>query len=63
MEMKFTFDEWKKIRHALEVAKMSFEEQAKDSQPSEEYLSMFQIFTRQVREMEAFMKRIDESVL
>jgi hypothetical protein len=34
--VKFTFDEWKKIRHGLETAMKSFEDEVKDGNPSED---------------------------
>jgi hypothetical protein len=61
--MKFTFDKWKKIRHGLKTAMKSFEDELKDGNPSEDPLSMYQIFRRQVQEMTVFIERIDNAVL
>jgi hypothetical protein len=61
--VKFTFDEWKKIRHGLETAMKSFEDEVKDSKPSDEPLSTYQIFKRQAQEMAIFIERIDNAVL
>ena len=59
--MKFTFKEWQNIRRALTVAKSQYEYHMKDSKPSDDKLSMYQIFKRQVEETAIFISRIDSA--
>lgn len=59
--MKFTFNEWKKIQHALEVAKRVYENQMDDCKPSDEEYSQYQIFKRQAEEMSVFLDRISNA--
>ena len=56
--MKFTFSEWKKIQHALEVARNNFEKLMNDSKPSDDYLSSYQIFQRQMIELDDILIKI-----
>lgn len=61
--MKFTFNEWKNIQHALEVAKRVYEKEMNDSKLSDEHTSCYQIFKRQAEEMTIFIDRISNAEL
>jgi len=56
--VKFTFDEWGKIKHALEVVRGDYEKQMLDSKPSNEKLSMYQIFKSQMVEIDGIIEKI-----
>lgn len=58
--MKFTFTEWKTIRHDLEVAANEYEEMMQDCKVSNDELSMYQIFKRQMQETRRLMKKLDD---
>lgn len=57
--MKFTFIEWGKIKHSLEVAYRAYEEQMSKCQPSDQESSMYQIFKRQMEDTKSLIKRIE----
>ena len=56
--MKFTFDEWKKIQHALTCARDNFEKFMNESKPNDDYLSSYQIFKRQMIEVDNILNKI-----
>ena len=58
--MKFTFTEWKTIRHDLEVAANEYEKMMQDCKVSNDELSMYQIFKRQMQETRRLMKKLDD---
>ena len=57
--MKFTFIEWGKIKHSLEVAYREYEKQMSKCQPSDQELSIYQIFKRQMEDTKALIKKIE----
>lgn len=59
--MKFTFDEWKFIQHCIECAGREFEKMMLDSKPSDEELSSYQIFRRQMEQADVLVKKIKSS--
>ena len=59
--MKFTFEEWCKIKHALTVARTEYEKQMSDSKPSDDTLSFYQIFKRQMLEIDVILEKIEAS--
>jgi hypothetical protein len=56
--MNFTFNEWKTIDHALDVAYYQYDKQMRDSTPSDEETSIFQIFKRQCEEVKIIRNKI-----
>lgn len=56
--MKFTFNEWKFIQHCIECAGREFERIMRDSKPSDEEFSNYQIFKRQMEEAAALVEKI-----
>ena len=56
--MKFTFTEWKFIQHCIECAEREFEKMMRDSKPSDEEFSNYQIFKRQTEEASALVGKI-----
>lgn len=59
--MKFTFEEWGKIKHALGVAYRQYEKMMQDSKISDDELSMYQIFKRQMEEMVVLINKIENA--
>lgn len=56
--MKFTFTEWGNIKHALEVARHQYEKQMQDSTPKDDEHCSYQIFKRQMAEMDSIIEII-----
>ena len=61
--MHFTFEEWELIRQAVRNWKDDSEEQLKKSTPSDEELSMYQIFKRQTIDLTNLYDKIMHSVI
>lgn len=61
--MHFSFKEWQDIRHDLTVAQREYEHQAEDSHPSDDPMSLYQIFKRQVERTAALIDKIDSALL
>lgn len=56
--MKFTFEDWGKIKHALEVARREYEKQMNDSKESDEHTSCYQIFKRQITDADRILHNL-----
>ena len=56
--MRFTFEEWKFIQHCIECAGWKFKKMMLDSDPSDEELSNYQIFKRQMEQANALVEKI-----
>lgn len=61
--MNFTFTEWTTIRHSLEVARSSYKDIADTCTPSDSDMSMYQIFKRQIAEVDALLDKLDNAVI
>ena len=61
--MNFTFSEWLAIRHALEVARASYQDSFDDSKPSDMEWSTYQIFKRQIAEVNALLDKMNNAVI
>ena len=61
--MNFTFNEWLVIRHSLEVARSSYKDIADTCTPSDSDLSMYQIFKRQIAEVDELLDKLNNSVI
>lgn len=57
--MKFTFTEWQTIRHNMEVAELEYKERMNESKPSDDALSMYQIFKRQQEETRRLINKLN----
>lgn len=56
--MKFNIKEWSFIRHCIECSQRDFEKQVADSKYSDDSLSSYQIFSKQVSECAALIEKI-----
>lgn len=61
--MNFTFEEWDMIRQAVRNWAEKCEELAKESKPSDDRLSCYQIFTQQAKELRRIESKINNSVI
>ena len=61
MALQFTLKEWGSIRHDMEVAAREYEKLMLDCKPSDNELSMYQIFKRQMEQTHALIQRIDNT--
>lgn len=61
--MNMTFAEWKLIEQAVRNWKENSEKEMRNSRPSEEQTSLFQIFKRQTIELTALHEKILNSVI
>lgn len=59
--MKFTFNEWGKIKHGLEVAHKEYERMMQNCKISDNENSMYQIFKRQMEEAALLIKKIENT--
>lgn len=59
--MKFTFKEWALIKHDLEVAEREYIQQMNTSKPSDDEMSLYQIFKRQAERTRDFINRIENA--
>ena len=56
--MKFTFEEWGKIKHALEVARNEYEKQMQTSTPNDDQYCSYQIFKRQMADVDGLLHKL-----
>ncbi len=61
--MKFTFKEWGKIKHDLEVAESEYIKMMTECKPSDEEMSTYQIFKRSAEQTREFIERIENAEL
>ena len=61
--MNFTFTEWLVIRHSLEVARNSYQDILGTCTPSDSDLSKYQIFKRQIAEVDELLDKLNNSVI
>ena len=61
--MNMTFAEWNTIKHSLEVAKREYEDIRKTCKESDDELSFYQIYTRQIAEAERLIAKIENAVI
>lgn len=61
--MNFTFTEWAAIIHDMEVAAAEYERTANECKPSDDEMSLYQIFKRQAAETRARIERAKNQVL
>lgn len=61
--MNFTFSEWKLIAQAVKIWKENSESILKDCKPSDDPLSLYQIYLKQVTKLNNLEEKIENSVI